>query len=60
MPGASASDPFWEELFPAEQARIVRALVKEWWWGLLVPTSGYALWGWPAWFKASLPSRQQR
>ena len=28
MPSTSASDPLWDELFPAEQARIVRALVE--------------------------------
>ena len=28
MPSTSASDPLWDELFPAEQARIVRLLVE--------------------------------
>ena len=28
MPSTSASDPLWDDLFPAEQARIVRALVE--------------------------------
>ena len=28
MPSTSASDPLWEELFPAEQARIVRLLME--------------------------------
>ena len=28
MPSTSASDPLWDELFPAERARIVRLLVE--------------------------------
>ncbi len=28
MPSTSASDPLWEELFPVEQARIVRLLME--------------------------------
>ena len=28
MPSTSASDPLWDELFPAEQARIVQLLVE--------------------------------
>ena len=28
VPSTSASDPLWDDLFPAEQARIVRALVE--------------------------------
>ncbi len=28
MPSTSASDPLWDDLFPAEQARIVRLLME--------------------------------
>ena len=41
-------DPLWDELFPAEQARIVRLLVERWRSGPPVRTSGSGWRGWPA------------
>ena len=41
-------DPLWEELFPAEQARIVRRWWNAWTSAPPVPTSDCAPQGWPA------------
>jgi DNA invertase Pin-like site-specific DNA recombinase len=54
-------DPLWGELFPAEQARIVRMLVDRVVVGPAAPTSASGWRGWPASSeKTSPPSRPRR
>ncbi len=53
-------DPLWGELFPAEQARIVRLLVERVEVGPGAPTSGCGSRGWPGWCGTSGRRRCRR